>query len=62
MREIQAGGGFASFDSPVVYFGLGEHDRIEQVEIYWSTGELTTITGELAAGYRYLIERPNTSS
>ena len=62
VREIQAGGGFASFDSPVVYFGLGEHDRIEQVEIYWSTGEPTTITGELAAGYRYLIERPNTSS
>ncbi len=57
IREIQAGGGFNSFDSPIVYFGLGETDRVGQVEVYWSTGERSVIKGDLKSGYRYVIER-----
>lgn len=62
VREIQAGGGFASFDAPMAHFGLGDYDQVQQVDVHWSTGETTTLTGNFAAGYRYLIERPNAKS
>ena len=39
MREIQASGGFISFDAPIAYFGLGEFQKIERVDVRWSTGE-----------------------
>ena len=57
MREIQAGGGFLSFDAPIAWFGLGTHDRVASVEIHWSTGEATTLAGEFPAGSRYVITR-----
>jgi len=57
MREMQASGGFASFDAPAVHFGLGTHDQVDQVEVTWSTGETSTITGGLKAGQRYVIQR-----
>jgi hypothetical protein len=57
MREMMASGGFSSFDAPAVHFGLGTHDQIDQVEVTWSTGETSTITGGLKAGQRYVIQR-----
>lgn len=56
-REMQASGGFSSFDAPVVHFGLGDHTLIDSVEVTWSTGETNTITGNLEAGRRYRISR-----
>jgi hypothetical protein len=32
-------------------------DQIDQVEVTWSTGETSTITGGLKAGQRYVIQR-----
>ncbi|HMH52772.1 MAG TPA: FG-GAP-like repeat-containing protein [Candidatus Acidoferrum sp.] len=58
MREIQASGGFLSFDAPIAYFGLGEYQRVERVEIQWSTGERTEIKGDFPAGARYVVQRP----
>jgi uncharacterized membrane protein YraQ (UPF0718 family) len=57
VREIQAGGGFLSFDAPVAYFGLGEFQQVERVEVQWSTGERSEIRGDFAAGARYRIRR-----
>ncbi len=57
IREIQASGGFVSFDAPIAWFGLGEYERIAGVEIRWSTGEVTRLDRELLAGSRYLIRR-----
>ena len=57
MREIQASGGYISFDAPIAYFGLGEYDAIKQVEVIWSTGEQSVIEGPFAAGARYIIAR-----
>ncbi len=57
LREVKAGGGFLSFDPSVVHFGLGDHDAIREVEVTWSTGEKTTVTGPLPADARYTITR-----
>ncbi len=57
MREIQASGGFKSFDAPIAWFGLGEHQRVDQVEIRWSTGGTTLLDMEFKAGAKYIITR-----
>ena len=57
MREIQASGGFLSFDAPIAYFGLGEFQRVEGVEVHWSTGERSEIRGDFTAGARYILHR-----
>lgn len=57
MREIQASGGYLSFDAPVAYFGLGDEQNVKSVEVEWSTGEKTVIEKEFKAGARYIINR-----
>lgn len=57
MREVQASGGFVSFDAPMAHFGLGEHTRVERVEVRWSTGERSVLEGDFRAGARYAIHR-----
>lgn len=55
VREIKSGGGFLSFDSPIVRFGLGRYDIVHGVEIVWSTGEKTTLDKEFLASKNYVI-------
>jgi uncharacterized membrane protein YraQ (UPF0718 family) len=57
MREMQASGGFSSFDAPIAHFGLGSHDSVERVEIKWPGGDTTELAGEFKAGQRYVIHR-----
>lgn len=57
VREIQAGGGFVSYDAPIAHFGLGEFHRVTRVEVLWSTGERLDLEAELRAGGRYRITR-----
>ncbi len=57
MREIQASGGFLSFDAPIAHFGLGEVETIDRIEIQWSTGEVSELNEPLPAGSRYIITR-----
>ena len=57
MRELQASGGFASFDAPKAHFGLGQESAVERVEVHWSTGERTDLSGTFSHGHRYIITR-----
>ena len=57
VREVKSGGGFLSFDAPIVYFGLGKYVIINKVEIVWSTGEITKIDKGFSANKKYLIIR-----
>ncbi len=57
MREIQASGGYLSFDAPVAYFGLGDETSVKSVEIDWSTGEKSVLDKEFKSGARYIINR-----
>ncbi|HEX2257344.1 MAG TPA: CRTAC1 family protein, partial [Afifellaceae bacterium] len=56
-RELQLGGGFMSFDTPVAHFGLGKDEAVDSVAIDWSNGGRTTIADGLPAGALYVIER-----
>jgi hypothetical protein len=57
MRELNAGGGFMSYDAPYLHFGLGNNDQIDFLKILWPDGEKTTIEKDLAANHKYIIKR-----
>ncbi len=57
VRELQAGGGFQSFDAPQMHFGLGEFDHVKSIDAHWSTDGVTRVDGPFAAGALYRIER-----
>jgi hypothetical protein len=53
-RYHNPGNGFMSSNDPVVYFGLGTADRVDQLTIRWPSGIEQTIT-QLAADHQYKI-------
>jgi hypothetical protein len=57
MREMQASGGFSSFDAPIAHFGLGDYGSVDRVEVKWPGGDTTDLQGEFKAGKRYRISR-----
>ena len=57
IRELKASGGYLSFDEPIAHFGLGEYDRVERLEISWSTGGKTVLPGPFEAGHLYSLQR-----
>ena len=58
VRQIKSGGGFLSFDSPIMHFGLGPYEYVSKIDIIWSTGEKTTIDDvHFDANTRYIISR-----
>ena len=57
IRELKAGGGFISFDAPSLHFGLGKHDKVNKIEIFWSTGEHQVINETFSAGRSYQLQR-----
>ncbi|MEE4218239.1 MAG: ASPIC/UnbV domain-containing protein, partial [Xanthomonadales bacterium] len=57
VREIKAGGGFVSFDAPLVHFGLGPQQNVSRVVIDWANGGRSELPGPLPAGYRHIISR-----
>ncbi len=57
IRELKASGGYLSFDEPVAYFGLGEYDSVDRLEVSWSTGGSTVMPGPFEAGQLYTLRR-----
>ena len=57
LREIQSGGGFQSYDSSKVYFGLGSDTQVDRIIVVWSTGESTEVIGPFSSGEMYKILR-----
>ena len=57
MREIQLGGGFQSFDSSDVHFGLGALESVKRIKFYWADGEQSVITDSFQSGAVYKITR-----
>jgi hypothetical protein len=56
MREVQAGGSYASSNDPRVHFGIAHATRVESVSVRWPSGDTQTF-GPLAGGrYWTLIE------
>jgi len=61
-REIKASGGFHSFDAPEAHFGLGGEEKIDRVEVRWSTGETTLFEQPFPANRDYVLTREKRGS
>jgi hypothetical protein len=57
IRELKLGGGYHSFNPPILHFGLGEHGSLSRVEVTWSTGEVSQLEGTLPANALYTLIR-----
>jgi hypothetical protein len=56
-REILLSGGYKSYDESIAFFGLGDHQKVDRVEIHWSTGEKMEFNQPFESGHRYRIIR-----
>lgn len=57
MRELKASGGYRSFDAPIIHFGLGANENVDEIEIRWSDGNKSTIPGPFPSNREYTISR-----
>ena len=57
MREVKLGGGFLSFNSTRLHFGLGKLKKIKHIKIRWNDGYVTNIKKELLTNHHYEITR-----
>ena len=56
-KELKLSGGFMSFDNPVLHFGLGQYDAINEVTVHWPDGTVFVQDGPLQAGRLYRLTR-----
>lgn len=54
IKSLQAGGGFLAQSSKWVHFGLGEHNAIEELVVYWPGGTAETF-GSVDPDHRYRL-------
>ncbi|MGA7158141.1 MAG: CRTAC1 family protein [Acidobacteriaceae bacterium] len=52
--EVRSGGSYISQNDLRLHFGLGTHDRVDKVEVFWPSGATQTYTN-LAANHFYTL-------
>ena len=57
IREIKASGGYMSFDPATAYFGLGENDVVDEIEVRWPNNVINSYPGPFSSDNHYRIER-----
>jgi hypothetical protein len=44
LGEVLSGGSYISQSDLRIHFGLGEHERVEKIEVLWPDGKVETLT------------------
>lgn len=44
IRQLMPGTGYHSYDQPILHFGLGDEQKIDQVTVHWPGGGTQTVT------------------
>jgi len=57
VREIKGSGGYASFDAPVAFFGLGNWRTVSSVRVTWPDGSSSALEGQALAPGNYTLTR-----
>jgi uncharacterized membrane protein YraQ (UPF0718 family) len=57
IKEIKASGGYLSYDSRRLYFGLNQYHEIKNVKIFWNDKTSTDVSSKLKNGYLYEVIR-----
>jgi hypothetical protein len=56
IAELKSGGGYQSFDAPLIHFGLKDRTQVSHILISPPYKKKIKIKGPFYAGYRYQIE------
>lgn len=57
IRELKSSGGYLSYNPLLAHFGLGEYQKIDQIDVHWSTGERSELDGPFESEHHYTILR-----
>ena len=57
VREIKGSGGYASFDAPVAFFGLGDWPSVASIKVAWPGGDASVLDGLALTSGRYTLTR-----
>jgi len=57
VREVKASGGYASFDAPLAFFGLGKWPAVASIRVVWPNGDSSALEGLALAPGRYTLVR-----
>lgn len=58
VRYIDGKSGYLSQSSMPLYFGLGEHESVDRVEVLWPSGTVQVKPGPMPAGSRIALTEP----
>lgn len=56
VRQVQAAGGYLSQSSKNLHFGLGDHDKVDRVEIRWPSGRRQEIANPAINQWHRVVE------
>jgi hypothetical protein len=56
-REVKGSGGYASWDVPVAFFGLGDWPSVKSIKVTWPGGDVSSIDGLSLPSGSYTLVR-----
>jgi enediyne biosynthesis protein E4 len=55
LHQVQSGGSYLSQSDLRIHFGLGGHEKVDKLEVFWPSGKVETLTN-LGADHFYLLK------
>jgi enediyne biosynthesis protein E4 len=55
LDQVQSGGSYLSQSDLRIHFGLGTHEKVDKLEVFWPSGKVETLTN-LGADHFYLLK------
>jgi enediyne biosynthesis protein E4 len=55
LDQVQSGGSYLSQSDLRIHFGLGGHEKVDKLEVFWPSGKVETLTN-LGADHFYLLK------
>jgi hypothetical protein len=53
--EVRSGGSYLSQSDLRIHFGLGNHEKVDKLEIFWPSGKVETL-GNVSADHFYILK------
>ena len=55
LDQVQSGGSYLSQSDLRIHFGLGRHEKVDKLEVFWPSGKVETLTN-VGADHFYILK------
>ena len=62
VREVKGSGGYASYDAPVAFFGLGDWPVVASIKVTWPDGDSSAAEGSFGSARYTLVRLPDANA